>query len=394
MWHSDLQAAYFALGIYDGASLADEDVGVAYYKRRPMNIYLRNALEFIAESRRSRFLRFLATIGDHLTKKNVAVLAKKTFAASPEPESLGGQSADEEASQIVASESSGSEMEMDACGEYDATSEDSLSQHRSPSSSEASFSSSDGMNADSDFSEEIGGVFCDRNIWRCEECSEELVDWKCPNGHELRCCKTCGWQLTNGPCQKCPSICRACGVERLDGQCSNCGAGEESEYEDTLAWDEKDGLWRCVYCQWEIEADNETDGNCHCLNDKGEALFIDLADRLDYEPADLCSSVDDSTDSESNSDDEGFIDDAEIAVDDIAPEAAIDAVNLAAQSPAGEVVKTLKAAGMAKGAKVTEDKENLEPAVGSDEVEIIDTPTASPLPTLPSNIIDCESMDI
>lgn len=40
----------------------------------------------------SRFLRFLATIGEHLNGKNVAVLAKKTFAASPEPESVDGKS--------------------------------------------------------------------------------------------------------------------------------------------------------------------------------------------------------------------------------------------------------------------------------------------------------------
>ncbi|CAF9913220.1 MAG: hypothetical protein ALECFALPRED_008723 [Alectoria fallacina] len=400
--------AYFALGIDNGALLTDEDVGVACYKRRSLDrefsTFLRDALEFIAEARKSRFLRFLATIGEHLNEKNVAVLAKKTFAASSEhenfaEESVSAESVNEgptggESFQNLASESSESEMEMDTYGEYYATSEDSPSQPRSPSSSEASISSNDGMSADSDFSEEVCGVFFDQYIWRCEECSTALVDWKCPRGHELRRCKTCGWQLENGPCHGCLGMCGACGGERVDGQCRSCGAGAESEDEDTIVFDELDGLWRCIYCQWEVEADNETDGNCHCLNDKREAHFIDLSDCLDYEPADSCSSEDDSTDSESNSDDEGFIDDAEIPMDEIAPDAAIEAVNLAALYPAGEVAKIMKFVEMAKGAKTAEDKENVEPIASSDDIEILDAPTANELPKLPSNIIDCESMDI
>lgn len=413
MWISTLHAAYFALDIDDGPSLSDEDVGVAYYKSRPLvrdfTKSSRDALEFIAESRRSRFLRFLATIGEHLNEKNVAVLAKKTFAVSrkptnAEPEDSGEKSvsaepvgegpAGGESSQNLASESSESEMEMDAYGEYYATSEDSPSQPRSPSSSEASISSSNGMSADSDFSEEVGGIFFDQYNWRCEECSVVLVNWKCPNGHELRRCKTCGWQLDHGPCQRCLGMCSACGGESVDGQCSNCGLGEESEDEDTIAFDERDGLWRCIDCQWEVEADNETDGNCHCLNDKGEAHFIDLYGCLDYEPADSCSSEDDSTDSESNSDDEGFIDDTEISIYGIAPEAAIESVNLAALYPAVDVRKIMKATGMAKGAKMAKDKENIEPTASSDDIEIIDAPTADGPPNLPSNIIDCESMDV
>lgn len=282
---------------------------------------------------------------------------------------------------------------MDVYGEPYATNEDSPSQPRSPSSSEASFSSSDGMNADSDFSEEVGGIFFDRTVWHCEECSQELVDWMCPNGCELGCCETCGWQLTNGTCQECVGMCGTCGGERVDVQCSNCGAGEESEDEDTKASDERDGLWRCIYCQWEVEADNATDGNCHCLNDKSEAHFIDLSDCLDYEPADSCSSEDDSTDSELNSDDEGFIDDAESAMDGITPEAATEAAYPAALYPGDEVAKIMKAAEMAKGAKMAKDKENVEPTASSDDIEIIDPPTANGSPNLPSNIIDRESMD-
>ena len=404
MWYSSLQDAYHVLGIDNGALLADEDIGVAYYTGGGPSTYLRAALEFIAEARRSRFLRFLATIREHLNDENVAVLATKTFDASPEPEgideesvgleSVGEGPAEEESSQVEVGESSESEMEMDSDREIYVTNEDSPPQLRSPSSSEASFSSSDGMNADSDFGEEVGGIFFDLNVWRCEECSQELVDWKCPNGHEMRRCKTCGWQLDNGSCQKCSGMCDARGGDRVDGPCSNCGADEESEDEDTIVFDERDGLWRCIYCQWEVEADNETDGNCHCLNDKGEARFIALSDCLDYEPADSCSSEDDSTDSESNSDDEGFIDDEEVALDGINIDAAMEIVELTAVYPVVEVAKIIQAAEIAKGAKMATNKENVEPIASSDDIEIIDASTANGSLKLPSNIIDCESMDM
>lgn len=409
MSNAALDIAYFALGIDSDASLADEDVGIAFYKNykkkssgKERRNDLRNALGLIAEARRSRFLRFLATIGELLNEKNVAVLANKTFAASPEPENveeniIGAEAVDEAAlgeSQDLASKSSESEMEMDAFGEYYATSESISSQLRTPSSSEASVSSGNEMSADSDFSEEVGGMFFDRRIWRCEECCAVLVDWECPNGHELMRCKTCGWQLDNGPCQRCLGICGACGGKSVDGLCGSCGAGEESEEEDTIAFDKGDGIWRCIYCQWEVEADNETDGNCHCLNDRNEAHFIDLSDCLDYEPADSCSSEDDSSDSESNSDAESFIDDAEISMDGIAPDAATENINLAALYPAREVSNIMKAALMAKGVKLAGDKENVEPIARSNGIEIIDAPTADGPTKFPTDIIDCESMDI
>ena len=185
-------------------------------------------------------------------------------------------------------------------------------------------------------------------------------------------------------------MCGACGRDRVDGECSNCEAGEESEDENTIAFDDTDGLWRCTDCHWEVEADNETDGNCHCLNDKREAHFIDLSDCLEYEPADSCSSEDDSTDSEPDSGDEGFIDDSEISEDGIAPDAAIETINLATLYPAyraSDVAKITKAVEMAR------DKENNTPTASSDDIEIIDAPTANGLPSLASNIIECESMD-
>lgn len=285
-------------------------------------------------------------------------------------------------------------MEMDAYGEYGATSEDSPSQPRSPSPSEASISSSDGMSADSDFSEEVGGTFFDGRISWCEECYVALVDWECPNGHELRRCKNCGWQLDNGLCKRCLGMGGAGDGERVSGPNSNSEAGEESEDDDIVVFDERDGLWRCMTCQWEVEADNERDGNCHCLNDKNEAHFIHLSDCLDYEPADSCSSADDSTDSEPYSDDEGFIDDTEIPLDGTAaPDATLETINPATLYTA-KYLATLEAAEMAKGADKAKDKKNIEPTASSDDIEIIDAPTANGQPDLPSNIIDCESMDV
>ena len=330
------------------------------------------------------------------------MLAKKTWAASPEPEngnhepvsaeSAGAEPGHEEPSQNQAIGSSESEMEIDAYGERIATGEDSLSQPRSPSSSDASFSSSDGMNADSDadsdFSEEVGGIFFDQQIWRCEECFSALVDWKCPNGHELTRCKTCGWQLDNGPCQRCLGTCDACGGGTFSGQCGSCGTGEEGVDEDAIYFDEGEGLWRCIYCLWEVEAENETDGHCHCLNDKKEAYLIDISHYSNYEPADSCSSEDDSTDSEANSDDEGFIDDTGTPLDGISSDAAIENLNLAALYPAHVVTKLTEAAEMAKAAQ------DIEPNASSDDIEAIDAPMAKGPPKLPSNIIDCASMEI
>ena len=401
MGNSTLQDAYSSLNLSNGAALADEDIGVAYYRVRPSG---RAALEFIATARKSRFLLFLATMGEHLNEKNVAVLAKKTFAASPEPGNVGEDSgsaiskieapASVTSSQDTALESCESEMDIDAFGEHYATSEESPSQPRSPSSPEATFSSSDGMNADSDFSEEVCGVYFDpfTKTWRCEECNTALVDGTCPSGHKLSRCQACGWQLDNGPCQRCLEICGSCGADMVHGQCNSCGAGEGSEDEDTIAFDEGEGLWRCIHCHWEVEADNDADGNCHCLNDDGDAHFIDLTDCPDYEPADSCSSEDEPTDSEPNSDDEDFLDDTEICMDAIALDAANETVDLAALYPANELLNIIKATEVVEDTKLARDMENIEPPDRLADIEVVDAAiTHGPLKS-PSNIVDCESM--
>lgn len=148
------------------------------------------------------------------------------------------------------------------------------------------------MSADSDFEEEVGGMYFDvkDTIWRCEDCSYELVNGKCPNGHEVQRCKTCGWQFVDAFCSKYQEKCNSCGGEMVEGGCLGCAADGDDEDEDLIAYDQRDAVWRCIYCSWEVEADNGTDGNCHCLNPLGEARYLDLSGCVDYEPADSCSS--------------------------------------------------------------------------------------------------------
>lgn len=319
MGNFTLKGAYLALGIYNGDLLADEDVGVVYYKERPHKVeYSTDALQFIAEARRSRFLRFLATIREHLNEKNIAILAKKTFPASPEPENSGEVS--------------------DATGLVVKMTEAPIEPEHVDEGS-------------------IGAKSADDRSG-----SEE--------GSQDRVCESPESEMD---------------VDASGEHYPTSSAGEESEDDDTIAFDERDGIWRCVSCFWEVEAENETDGYCRCLTDKGQSYFIDLSGYHDYEPADSCSSEDDSTDSESNSDDERFIDDA--------ADITIEPVNLTALYKAPYISNILKATANAKDAKITKDKENLDSTASSDDIEIIDAPKANAPPVFPNNIIDCESME-
>ena len=75
--------AYVALGIDNGASCADGDVGVAFYKNLletgELSTFSLNALQCIADARRSQFLDFLATIVGHLNEKDITVLARRHY---------------------------------------------------------------------------------------------------------------------------------------------------------------------------------------------------------------------------------------------------------------------------------------------------------------------------
>ena len=97
------------------------------------------------------------------------------------------------------------------------------------------------MSVDPDFGETFGGIFFDRHVRQREDCLMVLVDWKFPNGHELRRCKTYYRRLVDGA-EKCPKKYGLCGGEELHSQCSKCGTSEESEDGDAIAFNIKDKL--------------------------------------------------------------------------------------------------------------------------------------------------------
>lgn len=141
------------------------------------------------------------------------------------------------------------------------------------------------------------------------------MEGKCPNGDVINPCRLCGRPFEG----TCPALCDNCHNE-LDDPCSECtntdSTGNEDSLEDCgMVWDESDTVWRCIACLWEVEANGEDEGQCHCLvesNDPGAQLFaypIDLSLYDDYEPADSASSASESTDSEPDSEDEAFVED-------------------------------------------------------------------------------------
>ena len=105
----------------------------------------------------------------------------------------------------------------------------------------------------------------------------------------------------------------SCGKDKVSEVYAECDSGiEESKVgKDIIIFDYVDGVWRCSECRWEIEADNKTDGNCHCLDEEGGWMrVVDLSQIPEYEPADdASSSTECSSDQEGDSDDEDFIDD-------------------------------------------------------------------------------------
>ena len=131
-------------------------------------------------------------------------------------------------------------------------------------------------------------------------------------------CKSCGWN-TVGDCLRCPKTCQGCGEDKVSAVCAECDPKNEEikVRRDIIVFDDKDGVWRCSECQWEIEADNETDGNCHCEDEEGGVRMVDLSQIPEYERADdAASSTESSSDEEGDSDDEYFIDDREDVMED------------------------------------------------------------------------------
>lgn len=384
-----IDIAYSSLGC--DPSTSDEDVVAACYSRRPssgLGSYYSNDLEIIAEERKSRFLLFISSIYRHLNDENVAILAKKRFVmfavAEAEPDTPESSQLEEALLSWTDTEGDGNGVTCETLGE---TLEAKSSELKSPSSSEAEIMSSiDDVSMDSEFEEEGGGIYFGNTSWRCEDCSCSIVNGVCPNGHDLRRCIACECPLVDDLCPRCQKICETCGMGTEGGESPCCASDGE---EDLIVSDNTDGVWRCVYCQWEVEADNETDGNCHCLNPMGEARYLDLSECLDYKPADSDSSHDESSsDEEPDSEDEGFIDDETVTIEGVF-DRTTEITNLDQITALIRGTNPIKReAKVAKAMIAAEDKENMEPDPSSD-VEIVDGPDVGT-----SNFVDIESMNM
>lgn len=241
------------------------------------------ALEVIAKRRRSPLLTFILTVIPGLTWDNVRLLASKPDAApgsSTTNEAIERRNtvsivhkARMSASDLESSNSPDSDPTLTppSSSDYDMTMD--YPDHISLSSSEKTSStgigissdSNDSADAESDFDDHVGGKFWDGHIWRCEECNDELVAGKCPNGDIINPCRYCGLEFEG----KCPRVCDDCHIELRD-QCSDCtylGPIKDTSSSDEClkVWDYEDNIWRCKDCSWEIEANDENEGQCHCV---------------------------------------------------------------------------------------------------------------------------------
>ena len=337
----------------------------------------------------------MLSIWPHLNDQNVAILSNKDSTQCSDIGSDSQQEAPE--TTPVESDSSPAYEKLNAFGELsplsipgDTPEIDDKDLER-PSDTEAEISSSSDriMSTDSDIEAEIGGIFFDDTTWRCEECCVELIDGECPSGCALTFCQSCNRQLADGLCPKCSQVCETCGTEAINGGCRFCAGHEDSDEEDLIVYNTKDHVWRCLHCQREVEADNDDDAYCRCLDTKGFAHYLDLSDCPDFKPAYSWSSDDESSDEEPDSEDGAFIDDEVVANSEsvlnpnseIADDAALTGINGNTQ------ISQL----MAAQAEVVMEKlgeENTSIDALTEDVDIGGAPAMQK-----SIIIDCESME-
>lgn len=45
-------------------------------------------------------------------------------------------------------------------------------------------------------------------------------------------------------------MCGSCSGESLNCHYSSREIGEEGKDDDTITFDDGDGIWRCIYCSW------------------------------------------------------------------------------------------------------------------------------------------------
>ncbi|KAL8869533.1 MAG: hypothetical protein Q9174_004204 [Haloplaca sp. 1 TL-2023] len=310
-----LQQAYERLEIKN-TSISDGDVVAAFHhvfsdqdtSNCSNAIWPVEALEVISERRKSGLLAFVLTIVPHLTPDNVRLLGNPPNSASEclsptetkERQQVGAaldimESPKEEGldSDTVLSPAADATMTIE-----DGSGSSSIGLHanstvQSPDDSSYIYdreSSTEGDSTMDDFEEDVGGKFWTGQEWRCEQCWGVL--------EEGDCCH-------HGPASQCSE----CNSSAIDGDDDDDSISTNGWH---MTWDDTDRIWRCSQCHWEIEANNEDEGQCHCLVDPTErfiALPIRLSQYEDYGPGDSDSSCSDSSDSEPDSEDEAFIED-------------------------------------------------------------------------------------
>ena len=263
-----LPEAYERLGIKD-TSISDGDVvaafqaayekvegeGVAFLGPR----WSIEALKVISQNRQSQLLAFILTIIPHLTRENVSLLATP-------PESTPAGSIPSEVIELESDDERTMTPGSNCDHSIAASSSDdfSLPSDQSSSTSIGTMSTSEDSN-ESDFDDYIGGKFWNGATWRCEECNDELVEGECLSGHVIDPCRVCGQAYEAG----CTALCEDCHNEFGD-RCSECADGDSADNEGPLedggmVRDDSDNVWRCTDCLWEVEANAENEGQCHCV---------------------------------------------------------------------------------------------------------------------------------
>ncbi|KAL8641788.1 MAG: hypothetical protein Q9228_001449 [Teloschistes exilis] len=326
-----LEDAYKEIDVTDH-DMSDGDVVVAFHNMYSAKMtahqlheivkprWTFKALVIIARHRRSKLLEFILTIIPHLTKDNATGLLSRRFGFELEPSEKAFIIIDDD-DQASAAETANNQpspanwpdslaSSQLACGDPNAdpvsSSDDGIIlTHDAASPYTYTSPSSDDPLLDSDCGEPIGGKYFNGNYWVCQECDEEfsedkLEDGKCHCGHIICFCDTEAFDPETDVCTCEPS---------------SDDDGESTGDEPGMAWDSVDGVWRCTDCSWEVEADDEYEGYCHCRLAEPAAdgyttvRRIELLPYDDYEPAGSDSSGAEWVDSESDSEDEAFVED-------------------------------------------------------------------------------------
>lgn len=295
--------AYKCIGVRD-TSMPDGDVAAAFYTAysSQRDIFNGNptwsikSLGVIADSRQSQLLAFVREMIPHLTKENVSILATKTPSAQTIKSSTIANfeaTSGEPGFQILKSSTDavdaspeliifgalaiskpltqGSATAVDTNDSDDGIASDQPDDASNFSSGYFSSNApSSHYNSDtSQISEPAGGKFWNGEALCCKVCNEELNDeGECDDGHTINPCRYCGKEFEPLACSR---FCIECHRE-LSTSCSICNEDEASDKDELteaiqMVWDDKDNVWRCTTCMWEVEANSENEGQCQCTID-------------------------------------------------------------------------------------------------------------------------------